>query len=171
MTRIAKINTTDAQIDAALERAREYAADDRRAARATYDQQRDEISLLLTNGVTVLIPRTYLQGLQKAKPSQLSKIELLGGGTGLHWPKLDVSHYVPGLLNDVFGTRQWMAELGHLGGSSRSEAKKAASRVNGLKGGRPATKKPSSVLPKGYRRTNTRGKHGWSQIDKRKKTA
>ena len=112
MTRIAKVIVSDAQIDAVLKRARKSKADERRVKRAVYDKKKDRISLLLTTGVTVLIPRKYLQRLEKAKPSQLFEIELLGGGTGLRWPKLNVSHYVPGLLNDVFGTKQWMAQLG-----------------------------------------------------------
>jgi len=35
------------------------------------------------------------------------------------------------------GVREWLAELGRRGGSSRSERKQAASRLNGQRGGRP----------------------------------
>ena len=111
MRRTAKINVSDGEIGIALKRARKLAPNERHAKRAAYDQESDRVCLLLANDVTVLIPRKYLQGLEKATVLQLSKIELLGGGTGLHWPKLDVSHYVPGLLNDVFGTKQWMARV------------------------------------------------------------
>src|SRR5947209_20029909 len=69
MTRIAKVIVSDAQIDAVLKRARKSKADERRVKRAVYDKKKDRISLLLTTGVTVLIPRKYLQGLEKAKPS------------------------------------------------------------------------------------------------------
>jgi hypothetical protein len=72
-------------------------------------------------------------------------VEIVGHGTGLHWPALDVDHYVPSLLRRVYGNRNWMAEIGRSGGSVRSVAKKKASRVNGLKGGRPRQKESASM--------------------------
>ncbi len=105
--------------------------------RANYQASGDRVVVYLSDGVIVSIPREYLQGLQGATRSQLSEIEVIGRGTGLHWPQLDADHYVPGLLNQVFGTKRWMSELGRRGGSSRSEAKSRASRLNGTKGGRP----------------------------------
>jgi len=56
---------------------------------------------------------------------------------GLHWESLDIDHYIPALIDGVFGTRAWMSELGKLGGTSRSKAKQTAARKNGRKGGRP----------------------------------
>ena len=133
----ASVATTIAQIDSALTQARKFAASDRRVVRAEYERKHDLLTLHLDDGVRVSIPRSNLQGLQDAKPTQMSKIEILGRGTGLHWPLLDVDHYVPGLLNHVFGTGRWMAELGRRGGSVTSAAKAAAARANGRKGGRP----------------------------------
>lgn len=140
-----KVITTDAQIESALARARRFAADDRRVSRVFYDRETDRICLTLCNDVGVSIPRRQLQGLEHATPAQVSEIEVLGGGTGLHWPQLDVSHYVLGLLNNVFGTSAWMARVGRLGGSARSAAKTAAARANGRKGGRPKTSRKKSV--------------------------
>jgi hypothetical protein len=110
---------------------------DRRAVRAEYEAVGDRVAVYLSDGVIVSIPREYLQGLHGATRAQLSDINVVGRGTGLHWPELDADHYVPGLLNQVFGTKRWMSELGRLGGLSRSEAKARASRANGAKGGRP----------------------------------
>src|SRR5271166_6325900 len=129
--------TSNQQIGSALAQARKFAASDRRVVRVAYEKKPDLVTLHLDDGVRVSIPRMNLQGLQDAKPAQISKIEILGRGTGLHWPLLDVDHYVPGLLNHVFGTSRWMAELGHRGGSVTSAAKAAAARANGRKGGRP----------------------------------
>lgn len=137
MRKVHRIVTTDAQIDGALERAKRFEPTDRRAVKADYVTTEDAVRLVLENGVKVSIPRRYLQGLENARRSQLGRIELLGHGAGVRWPALDVDHYVPGLLSDVFGTKQWMAHLGRLGGASRSTAKKAAARANGRKGGRP----------------------------------
>jgi hypothetical protein len=53
------------------------------------------------------------------------------------WESLDVDHYIPGLIDGVFGTRKWMAAMGASGGAARTEAKRTSSRENGRKGGRP----------------------------------
>lgn len=132
-----RVITTDRQIDAALRRARSFAAEDRRVLRAEYSREENRIDLELSDGMKVSIPRQYLQGLENAAPTQVADIEIVGRGTGLHWPELDVDHYVPGLLNRVFGTAKWMARLGKSGGASRSKAKAIAARLNGQKGGRP----------------------------------
>jgi hypothetical protein len=132
-----KIRTTASELDAALARARTFESDDLRATKAEYDKKDDLITLHLADGVRVSFPRKKLQGLQRAKSSELAEIELLGRGTGLHGPALDVDHYVPELLNHVFGTARWMAEIGRRGGSATSRAKTRAARANGKRGGRP----------------------------------
>jgi hypothetical protein len=142
-----KVVTTDAQLDSALAQARRFAPEDRRAVAAYYEKNKDRVVLALTNGVEVSIPRAGLQGLEHATDVQAAEIELLGGGTGLHWPQMNVDHYVPGLLNNIFGTAAWMRHVGHLGGSVRSRAKTAAARANGRKGGRPKTAKKSIRKP------------------------
>jgi hypothetical protein len=100
--------------------ARKFAASDRRVVCAEYERNPDLVTLYLDAGVRASIPRTNLQGLREAKPAQVSKIEIRGRGGGLHWSLLDVDHYVPGLLNHVFGTSRWMAELCRRGGSVTS---------------------------------------------------
>ena len=133
----AKVAVTDAQIDAARSQAREFQVGDRRAVRVMYERKPDVVTLQLDDGVRISIPRGLLEGLRDASPAQLAKVELLGRGTGIHWPLLDVDHYVPGLLNHIFGTSRWMAELGRRGGSATSVSKASAARANGKKGGRP----------------------------------
>ncbi len=134
---IARVAVTDEQIEAARVRARQFQMDDPHAISVVYEKRPDLVTLQLEDGVRISIPRKLLQGLQAASAAQLAKVELLGGGTGIHWPLLDVDHYLPGLLNHVFGTSRWMAELGRRGGSATSGRKVAASRANGKKGGRP----------------------------------
>lgn len=132
-----RVVATDAHIDAAIARARNQDERSRRVVKALYRLRGDHVVLVLSTGVEVAIPRATLQGLEHAKPQQLRRIEIEGPGTGLHWPALGIDHYVPTLLGGVFGTRQWMAELGKKGGKARSPAKAAASRRNGRRGGRP----------------------------------
>jgi hypothetical protein len=152
-----KIITTDRQIDAALDRAQGFSDSDRCVVKARYDSQGDRITLFLADGVNVSIPRKYLQGLESATRAEVSDIEILGQGTGLHWPQLDVDHYVPGLLNSIFGTRRWMSELGRRGGTSSSEAKAEAARINGLKGGRPR-KSPKRAAEANGKRTASKSR-------------
>jgi hypothetical protein len=106
-----KVLTTDADIDAAIERARRYEKFLRRVVRASYSRRTDRLSLTLDNGATFTIPRKLLQGLDTARPSALAKIELLGPGTALYWPELDVAHEVAGLLAGVYGSAKWMDGL------------------------------------------------------------
>ena len=140
-----RVVTTDAEIDQAIERAKNL----RREARVTAVEYRpgpglDLLILKLSDGSRHVIPREDLQGLQSAAKDQIARMEILGNGTGLHWPDLDVDFYVPGLLRGIYGTKKWMAKIGRSGGSVKSVAKKRAARVNGLKGGRPRQKEAAA---------------------------
>jgi hypothetical protein len=132
-----KVQVSRRQIDSAIERAGQFEAYDPRVAKVQYEEKEDLVSLYFADGLKVSIPRMQLQGLEEANQSQLSKIEIVGDGTGLHWPLLDVDHYVLGLLEHRFGTKRWMNEIGRRGGLVKSVAKSKAARRNGLKGGRP----------------------------------
>jgi len=92
----------------------------------------------LSSKVIVAFSPRDVEGLENAKPSQLSAIEISPSGFGIHFPALDADLYVPGILEGILGSRKWMASrLGQVGGQSRSRAKKVASRINGRLGGRP----------------------------------
>jgi hypothetical protein len=132
-----RVQVSSSQIDSAIARARPFAANDLRVIKVQYESKEDLVSLGFADGLKVSIPRKQLQGLERANLSQVSKIEIVGNGTGLHWPLLDVDHYVLGLLAHRFGTKRWMNEIGRRGGMVKSEAKIKAARRNGLKGGRP----------------------------------
>ena len=140
-----RVVTTDAEINQAIERAKNL----RSEARVIAVEYRpgpglDLLILKLSDGSRQVIPREDLQGLQSAAKDQIARVEILGDGTGLHWPALDVDFYVPGLLRGIYGTKKWMAQIGRGGGSVKSLAKKRAARVNGLKGGRPRRKEAAA---------------------------
>lgn len=141
-----KIVTTDAEIDRAIEHAQSL----RGEPRVTEVEYRpgpglDLLILKLSDGHRNVIPREELQGLQSATKEQIARVEILGSGTGLHWPALNVDFYVPSLLRRVYGNKKWMAEIGRSGGSVKSAAKKRAARANGLKGGRPRRKEVAAI--------------------------
>jgi hypothetical protein len=140
-----RVITSDAEIDRAIERAKKL-RDEPLVAEVEYRPGAglDLLILKLTDGRRQVIPREELQGLRSATKDQIARVEIVGGGTGLHWPSLDVDLYVPGLLRGIYGSTKWMAEIGRSGGSAKSVAKKRAARVNGLKGGRPRRKESAA---------------------------
>ena len=122
----------------ANQRAKELQASVPRAVSARYDPKNKSIEIGLSSNLMVSFSPRHAQGLEKATPSQLQKIEISPSGFGIHFPRLDADLYLPAILQGFFGSRKWMAsQLGQVGGKSRSVAKRAASRANGKLGGRP----------------------------------
>jgi hypothetical protein len=108
------------------------------AVSARYDRRTSRVIVTLNTGIQLAFPAKLAEGLAGASPESLAQIEISAAGLGLHWPQLDADVYVPALLQGVFGSKNWMARLlGANGGRSRTDAKVAAARENGLKGGRP----------------------------------
>lgn len=131
-----KVVTTDAEIDAALMRAKRLSHEP--VARSVeYIPTFHLLLVVLSNRQRLALPVESLQGLGKATRKQLANYELLGRGTGIRFPELDVDLYVPALIEGVFGNRRWMAQLGRKGGKAKTPAKRMAARANGVKGGRP----------------------------------
>lgn len=125
---------TDAQIDAALQRGRTTRLDQPHAAAARYDRESGRVIIELANGCTFAFPPKLAQGLETATEEQLSQVEILGAGYGLHWEALDTDLSIPGLLAGLLGTKTYLAQRA---GRGTSPAKAAAARANGAKGGRP----------------------------------
>jgi hypothetical protein len=110
----------------------------RPAARAAcYKPRTKRLEITLTNGISLLVPVAYIEGLHTAAAADLREIEIFGLGSALVFPKLDEVVSVHGLIDGVFGSKAWMRDIGRAGGSVRSEAKSSAARENGKKGGRP----------------------------------
>lgn len=111
------------------------------AVSARYDRRASRIVVGLNTGLELAFPPALAEGLAGAAPEELAEIEISPAGLGLHGPTLDADLYIPGLLQRVFGSRQWMAaQLGAAGGRASNPVKAASSRMNGRKGGRPRKK-------------------------------
>ena len=128
------VELTQAAIETAEARGRESLKAEPRAATVLYDARLDRVVVELTNGCTFAFPPRLAQGLETATADQLSEVEVLGLGYGLHWEGLDVDLSLPGLMAGLFGTRRFMAARA---GRATSPAKAAAARANGAKGARP----------------------------------
>jgi uncharacterized protein DUF2442 len=129
---------TSENVESANRRARELQASVPRAISAHYERVSGRIVIHLSSRLDVSFLPEDAQGLENAKPSQLGKIEISPSGLGIHFPEIDADIYLPALLEGFLGSRQWMASrLGQTGGRSKSAAKRAAAKANGLTGGRP----------------------------------
>ncbi|WP_373530180.1 DUF2442 domain-containing protein [Nostoc sp.] len=107
-----------------------------RATRAFYDPYLGMIIVFLSNKCMFGFPSEVGQGLADASIKDLAEVEVTPSGEGLHWKTLDVDLSIPALMNGIFGTKKWMAELARKDESSTSFAKSEASRLNGTKGDR-----------------------------------
>ena len=138
-----KRTITDEEIRAQIPVARARAKRRRavRARTATYDRETERVVVELTNGCVMGFPANLAEGLRGAEPDELADVQVVLGGDGLRWEGLDADLLVRELARGVFGSKVWMSEiageLGRRGGRVRSEAKAAAARRNGQKGGRP----------------------------------
>jgi hypothetical protein len=131
-----RVVTSDAEIDAALRKAKLHDSDPV-ALTVEHIPRLNLLIVGLSNGRRLVLPVEDVQGLDSATHKQFQNYELLGRGTGIHFPDLDVDLYVPALIEGVYGNRRWMAQLGKKGGAAKTEAKRLAAQANGAKGGRP----------------------------------
>jgi hypothetical protein len=132
----ATVITTDAEIDAALERAK-LLKDEPLARTVKYVPNLNLLIIGLNNGQRLVLPIEDVPELGKLTKKQFENWELLGRGTAINFPDVDVALPVDGIIEGVYGIRRWMAEVGGKGGRAKTEAKRQAARANGVKGGRP----------------------------------
>ena len=78
-----------------------------RAVSAHYDRKSGQIVINLSSRLILSFSPRDIQGLEYAKPSQLSAIEISPSGFGIHFPKLDADLYLPGLLEGFVGSKKW----------------------------------------------------------------
>jgi hypothetical protein len=128
--------TTDTEIESALQQAKLLDGGPL-ALSVEHIPDLNLLIVVLSNQRRLVLPVEDVQGLDSATHEQLRKYELMGRGTGISFPELDVDLYVPALIEGIYGNRRWMAQLGKKGGTAKTEAKRVAARVNGAKGGRP----------------------------------
>jgi len=113
MDQIANNITTEADIDAALERAREFEHFPR-IVEAVYRPEAtlQLLMLRLDDGRRMLIPREELSELKDATEAQASEIVILPQGRGIWWPQIDDGLYLPEFLQSRWrrwNTQKWAA--------------------------------------------------------------
>lgn len=98
-----------------------------RALEARFDKRTRRLKLRLDTGLDVMFDPRDAHGLEAAREEDFTGAVIEGGGTVLHLPRLDADFSVARLLEGFLGPMDW----------TRAEARAAASRKNGMKGGRP----------------------------------
>jgi hypothetical protein len=76
---------------------------------AHYVRKTGRIVVELSSKVIVSFSPGDVEGLEDAKPSQLSAIEISPSGFGIHFPAVDADLSVPGILEGFLGSKKWMA--------------------------------------------------------------
>ena len=61
----------------------------------------DEISAQLLDGRTISVPLAWSWRLSEATPEQRSRFEIIGSGSGIHWPEIDEDISVEGMLHGI----------------------------------------------------------------------
>lgn len=107
--------------------------------RVGYAPSRDVVSLHLSTGALVEIPRSAIPELRSLVASELRTLKPDNAGMTLSHRTRDIDIYLPGLLADVFALNA-SAMLGKKGGAKTSDAKRRAAQQNGRRGGRPKTR-------------------------------
>lgn len=96
------------------------------ASAARYDNAKRRLVVDLANGMTLLIPPHLLKGLQDATAKELAEVEILGAGSGLYWPTLDVDIALSGVLAEIFKSDNQIAEVANVGSKVTAKTKRAA---------------------------------------------
>jgi hypothetical protein len=131
------------QNEAAVREAREADRIEPRATAIRYDSQAGLLLVELRSGFVFGFPPERVPRLEEATSRELSNVRLSASGDGMHWDQLNVDASLTGLMADALNLSEWAPRFM---GQARSEAKARASRLNGLKGGRPkraTTKAPA----------------------------
>ncbi len=61
----------------------------------------DAVSACLADGRVISVPLAWSWRLSEATPEQRSRFEIIGSGTGIHWPEIDEDISVAGMLHGI----------------------------------------------------------------------
>lgn len=93
------------QFAAATRRGRAAVQHEPQAQSVRYEQDTQQLRIVLTNGATCRIPCALIVELDKAAPEDVVAVELGPRGAALHWETLDVDVSLKGLLVRIFAPR------------------------------------------------------------------
>lgn len=102
----------------------------------------------LDSGHSLSLNVGIIEGLERQTKDVLSRVEISDDRTSISWPELSFALTNLEMVKIAVGPERFenmlrstvASDYGRRGGSVRSDAKAAAARKNGRKGGRPRTK-------------------------------
>ena len=71
---------------------------EREAAASSVEVTEDELIVSLVDGRRISVPLAWYPRLSHATPEERDSYELMGRGTGIHWPLIDEDLSVSGIL-------------------------------------------------------------------------
>jgi hypothetical protein len=133
----ATVRTTDAEIDAAIARARATEHLWTKIVGARFLAAPDVLAVKLSTGAVVELPRKILPRLAGFPAKALAKIEIGPGGATVWFQPADVGFELEELLLAAAGPQTLREAGARAMGAVSSDKKSAAARLNGKRGGRP----------------------------------
>ena len=95
-------------------------------------------------------PLKLVQGLEAAKPADLTDAQISPSGLGVHFPRLDADLYIPALLEGFLGSRRWMAaQNGRAGGKAKAVGRRRCWEAPAPVGGRNVGSPWRQLAPRG----------------------
>lgn len=129
------VSASEMRAAVAVARGRERQATKIRAAH--YDDKRDSILVELSTKASLTVPRRSIPGFAKASTRELADLQITPGGEGLWSEMVDDGVLLEQLLVLAAGADTIGTIGARLNAARKSPARAAASRANGVKGGRP----------------------------------
>jgi len=74
------------------------------AVAVRFDRSSARLVISLSTGVDISFSPKLVQGLEAAKPADLTDAQISPSGLGVHFPKLDADLYIPALLQGFLGS-------------------------------------------------------------------
>ncbi len=111
-----------------------------------YISNSQQIEVELKGGICIRFPKSSVDELSELADASLHSMELSPAGASIDIEDLDLHISVEGLLTAILPRSLINRTFARMGGKAKSTPKSQASRLNGLKGGRPRkTTTPSST--------------------------
>ncbi|HEX3465979.1 MAG TPA: hypothetical protein VHS78_18165 [Candidatus Elarobacter sp.] len=132
-----RILTTAAEMKRAARAALEREATATKILHVRYERRRDALSVDLSTGVSLVVPRVLIPGFAKAPPSAVADVAIDPGSESLWSDTVDDGVLLEQLVEIAAGDELLQVLGGRIAGRRRSVAKANAARANGAKGGRP----------------------------------
>ena len=100
----------EASIDWAIANARDP-EDEEVAVSASFDAAKRILHIELKTGQRLAIPQEDLQDIYRARPEDLTEVEILGPGTAVHFEKAMDGIHVDAVRRGIYGNERWMEGL------------------------------------------------------------